>query len=162
MLCVCVVKSLAQTLKMSKPNREEDTCNHAGNDERQDDEFQHPHQDLSREAQVLFVQAGQTGLFPQYCSQTDAWKTDQSEVRGPIRGGRTNQRPGDQSEARGPIRGQETNQESLFLLLDKDSGVITTSRGRYHGRGSCVQSPHQEPLALRQENETTKRIRMSP
>lgn len=50
----------------------QDTCDHAGNDEREDDELQHPHEDLSWEAEVLLVETGQVGIFSHYSPQTDA------------------------------------------------------------------------------------------
>lgn len=50
----------------------QDTCDHTGNDEREDHELQHPHEDLSREAEVLLVETGQVGIFPHYRPQTDA------------------------------------------------------------------------------------------
>lgn len=50
----------------------EDTCDHTGNDEREDHQLQHPHEDLSWEAEVLLVETGQVAILSHYGPQTDA------------------------------------------------------------------------------------------
>lgn len=53
-------------------NSDQDTCDHTGNDEWEDNELQHPHEDLSRETEVLLVETGQVGIFSHSDPQTDA------------------------------------------------------------------------------------------
>lgn len=50
------------------------TCDHAWNDEWEDDELQHSHEDLPWEAEVLLVEIGQGRILPDHDAQTDAWK----------------------------------------------------------------------------------------
>lgn len=47
------------------------TCYHARNDEWEDHKLQHSHEDLSREAKVLFVEVGEGLIFSDHYTQTD-------------------------------------------------------------------------------------------
>lgn len=65
--------SLQQILWHTTRNHIQVTCYHAWNDEREDDELQHSHEDLSWEAKVLLVELGEGRVLSDHDAQTDAW-----------------------------------------------------------------------------------------
>lgn len=57
-------------IELLRYNSSQVTCYHAGDDEGQDDQLEHPHQDLSREAKILLMKVGEGGIFPDHHPKT--------------------------------------------------------------------------------------------